>query len=115
MTEVLKMRAKACTKKIGPLDRPRRDRGKPRGRRFVTLEGDVGAEFKLPCASGQGTCGSERGALNGSISEQPCRVIRQIEGLRLDVHVDVLEDGYILGDGHIERVPFWTVDVIQIA
>src|SRR5215472_12329715 len=81
----------------------------------VELEGDVCTKLDAPCTGRQTARRPEGRTLNSRISKQPCRVIRQIEGLCLQVHVNPLKDRHILRDRHVEGVPLRTIDVIQIA
>jgi len=64
------------------------------------LEGDVRTKLEASCTGSQTARRPERGTLNSCtatvISEQPCRVIGQIEGLCLKVHVNTLKDRHIL-------------------
>jgi hypothetical protein len=84
-----------------PSHRIQTDSGKKMGLcRLEAAEGDVRTKLEASCTGSQTARRPERGTLNSCtatvISEQPCRVIGQIEGLCLKVHVNTLKDRHIL-------------------
>src|SRR6185312_11244528 len=78
------------------------------------LEGDVRTKLESSCTGSQRTSRSEGRTLHSGVAKQPCRVIGQVEGLRLQIHVDLFKDRDVLGERHVKSVPLRAIDVVQV-